>query len=112
MTDFCVASSSVSKGGRKAGSKAIPTMHIGGPTSGLRMPSTLSTPPSSQPPSVLDEPHPSNRAHDPVDMVNSSAGLIFVLSITEDKIEKAIERNKLDPTSIMQTMHELPSMTV
>ena len=60
---------------------------------------------------MLDEPHPSNRAHDPVVMVNSAAGLTVFLSITEDKIEKAIERNKLDPTSIMQTMHELPDMT-
>ena len=39
MTDFSVASSSVAKGGRKAGSKSNPTMHIGGPTSGLGMPS-------------------------------------------------------------------------
>ena len=75
MTDFSVASFSVTKGGRKASSKANRTMQIGGQTSRLGMPSPPLTPSNSQPPSVLDEPHPSNHAHDPVEMVNSAAGM-------------------------------------
>ena len=111
MTDFSTASSSVAKSGRKAGSKPNLTMHIGGPTSDLGIPSRHPKPYTSQPIPVLDDPHASNRAHDPFDMVHSFPGLAYVLSITGDKIEEAVERNKLHPISIIQTIHELPRMT-
>ena len=44
-------------------------------------------------------------------MGDSADGMKNVPSITEDMIETATERNKLDPTSTMKTMHELPGMT-
>ena len=111
MKEFSVASFLVAKSGRKAGSKANPTMQIDGTKSGLGVPSPPLKTSTSQLYSVLYEPQPSNRAHDPVDMVTSAAGVTYVLSITEDMIEKSIERNNLDPTSVSQKMQGLPGMT-
>ena len=79
MTKFSATSSSVAKGGGKAGFKENPNMQIGGPKSGLGMHFPPSKNSTSEPPSVLDEPNLSNRAHDPVHMINSAAGLTYVL---------------------------------
>ena len=57
------------------------------------------------------ESRPANSAHDPVDMVKSTVGLLYLFAITEASVAKTIERNKLDPNSIMKDMEDLPSLT-
>ena len=103
------SSASGPKGGRKADNKAHKTMHIGGLT-GETMPPPPTTPSASLA-SVPVEHLPANRAHDPVTMVESAAGFSFLFAITEQDVRKSIERNKLDPTSIMQSMQSLPGLT-
>ena len=104
-----MTSASTSKAPKKVGAKAGNTMHIGGPMPGLLSPP--SSPSASQPSSIAMESKPANCTHDPVDMVNSTVGLSYLFAITEGSVAKAIERNKLDPSSIMKTMEDLPSLT-
>ena len=107
--EFSQSSATGPKAGRKAGDKAGKTMHIGG-LSDAGMPSPPTTPSASHA-SVPIETLPANRAHDPVQMVDSAAGMSFLFAITEQPLQKAIERNRLDPTSIMQAMNALPGLS-
>ena len=107
--EFTHSSSTGPRGGRKAGEKASKTLHIGGPAGGIDV-SPPTTPTPSQT-STRTEDRPMNRAHDPVGMVEAAAGLSALFALTEQPVRKAIERNKLDPTSIMQTMNSLPGLT-
>ena len=70
-------------------------------------PTTPSTRHKTQDPSDL----PETRAHDPQAMVLSVVDLDAIMQITDTAIEKALERNGLDPTSIMQTMKDMPELT-
>ena len=105
------SSASGPRGGRKADPKANKTMHIGGP-SDVALPSPPTTPAASQASAPITEASV-NGAHDPAQMVDYAAGLSYLFAVTEQEqgVRKAIERNKLDPTSIMQTMQSLPGLS-
>ena len=102
-------SASAAKSPKKAGRKAVQTLHISANEGDYppSPPSSISTRAPTMPPEM----RPANRAHDPIDMVNSAAHMTYLFVITESEVQKAIEHNKLDPTRIMQSMQDLPNIT-